>query len=102
MLDDYQDVARSIVEWPDALEVVSFTDHLVDPDALVGRLGGFDVVVAMRERTAFPAAVLERLPDLRLLVTTGLAQRGDRRQRRAATSAWWSPAPGASSATPSS
>ena len=72
VLDDYQDVARSIVEWPDALEVVSFTDHVVDPDELVGRLGGFDVVVAMRERTAFPRAVLERLPDLRLLVTTGL------------------------------
>ena len=71
VLDDYQDVARTIVEWPAGLEVVSFTDHVVDADALVDRLRGFEVVVAMRERTAFPRAVLERLPDLRLLVTTG-------------------------------
>jgi len=71
VLDDYQDVARSIVEWPDSVEVTSFTDHLADEDQLVSRLQGFDVVVAMRERTAFPRSVLERLPDLRLLVTTG-------------------------------
>jgi phosphoglycerate dehydrogenase-like enzyme len=72
VLDDYQDVARSIVEWPAGVEVVSFTDHVDDRDALVERLAGFDVVVAMRERTAFPRSVLERLPDLRLLVTTGV------------------------------
>jgi phosphoglycerate dehydrogenase-like enzyme len=72
VLDDYQDVARTIVDWPAGLEVVAFTDHVADADALVDRLQGFDVVVAMRERTAFPLAVLERLPDLRLLVTTGV------------------------------
>ena len=72
VLDDYQDVATSIVEWPAALDVVSFTDHVADVDDLVERLRGCEVVVAMRERTAFPRAVLDRLPDLRLLVTTGL------------------------------
>jgi phosphoglycerate dehydrogenase-like enzyme len=72
VLDDYQDVAQSIVEWPDGLDVVAFTDHVSDPDQLVARLQGFEVVVAMRERTAFPRSVLERLGDLRLLVTTGL------------------------------
>jgi phosphoglycerate dehydrogenase-like enzyme len=71
VLDDYQDVATTIVEWPTGLEVVPFTDHVADQDELVESLQGFDVVVAMRERTAFPRAVLERLPDLRLLVTTG-------------------------------
>lgn len=71
VLDDYQDVARSIVSWPDPVEVVAFTDHLTGEDALVARLQGFDVVVAMRERTRFPAEVLERLTDLRLLVSTG-------------------------------
>ena len=71
VLDDYQDVAATIVEWPTGMEVVSFTDHVGDEDELVESLRGFDVVVAMRERTAFPRAVLERLPDLRLLVTTG-------------------------------
>jgi len=71
VLDDYQDVARSIVSWPDSVDVVSFTDHAADDDALVNRLRGFDIVVAMRERTPFPRSVLERLPELRLLVTTG-------------------------------
>jgi phosphoglycerate dehydrogenase-like enzyme len=72
VLDDYQDVATKIVEWPAGVEVVSFTDHVASEDELVERLRGFDVVVAMRERTAFPRSVLERLPDLRLLVTTGV------------------------------
>jgi phosphoglycerate dehydrogenase-like enzyme len=72
LLDDYQDVATTIVDWPPEWEVVSFTDHVDGPDELVARLQGFDVLVAMRERTAFPRTVLERLPDLRLLVTTGL------------------------------
>src|SRR5690606_30138635 len=52
-------------------EVRVFTEHIADPDELVRRLAGFDVVVAMRERTPFPESVLSRLPDLRLLVTTG-------------------------------
>jgi phosphoglycerate dehydrogenase-like enzyme len=51
--------------------VVAFADHVADEEDLVARLPPFDVVVAMRERTAFPRGVLERLPNLRLLVTTG-------------------------------
>ena len=43
-----------------------------DEDALAGRLAPFDALVAMRERTPFPRSLIERLPDLRLLVTTGL------------------------------
>ncbi len=73
ILDDYQDVARELADWDSlgAEEVAVFTDHVADPEALVRRLAGFDVVVAMRERTPFDEAVLARLPDLRLLVTTG-------------------------------
>jgi phosphoglycerate dehydrogenase-like enzyme len=73
VLDDYQRVARSLADWGQLHDaaVVCFADHVGDADALVDRLAGFDVVVAMRERTAFPAPVLERLPDLQLLVTTG-------------------------------
>jgi phosphoglycerate dehydrogenase-like enzyme len=74
LLDDYQHVALSLGNWsalPDA-EVVAFADHLDDPDSLVARLSGFDVVVAMRERTPLPGHVLARLPDLKLLVTTGM------------------------------
>ncbi|MFL6097989.1 MAG: D-2-hydroxyacid dehydrogenase family protein [Blastococcus sp.] len=74
VLDDYQSVAARFADWspvPEPVEVVAFPDHLADPDALVERLAPFDVVVAMRERTAFPRSVLERLPNLKLLVTTG-------------------------------
>lgn len=72
ILDDYQNVARDLADW-DSLdgEVIVFTEHIADQQELVDRLAGFDVVVAMRERTAFPAEVLERLSDLRLLVSTG-------------------------------
>jgi len=74
VLDDYQSVASTSADWavlPEPAEVVAFADHVADEEALVARLQPFDVVVAMRERTAFPRGVLERLPNLRLLVTTG-------------------------------
>jgi phosphoglycerate dehydrogenase-like enzyme len=75
ILDDYQGVATSVVDWGPVAgrgRVVAFADHLDDPDALVERLAPFDVVVAMRERTPFPRGVLARLPRLKLLVTTGM------------------------------
>jgi phosphoglycerate dehydrogenase-like enzyme len=74
VLDDYQSVATFYADWsllPEAAEVVEFHDTVTDESALVARLAPYDVVVAMRERTAFPRSVLERLPNLRLLVTTG-------------------------------
>ncbi|MGV6873783.1 D-2-hydroxyacid dehydrogenase family protein [Pseudochelatococcus sp. B33] len=73
ILDDYQNVALRLADW-DSLsdcEVVAFNDYLRDEDDLVARLSDFDVIVAMRERTPFPASLLRRLPGLRLLVTTG-------------------------------
>jgi phosphoglycerate dehydrogenase-like enzyme len=76
VLDDYQDVALSIADWSPLAgrtEVVRYTDHVADADELVQRLADAEVVVAMRERTPFPAELLARLPRLRLLVTTGLA-----------------------------
>ncbi len=54
-------------------EITAFDHHLGGPDDVVAALEPFDVLVAMRERTAFPADVLDRLPNLRLLVTTGPA-----------------------------
>jgi phosphoglycerate dehydrogenase-like enzyme len=75
ILDDYQDVALRSADWstlPLGSEVRVYRDHVAERDALVDRLASFEVVVAMRERTAFPRAVLERLPQLRLLVTTGM------------------------------
>ena len=74
VLDDYQSVAESLADWsqlPGDAEVAFFSDHLASEDALAERLADFDVVIGMRERTPFQRTLLERLPKLRLLVTTG-------------------------------
>lgn len=76
VLDDYQDVAREFGDWArlaDRVELTVLTEHVEDVETLVRRLADAEVVVAMRERTPFPASVLDRLPRLRLLVTTGMA-----------------------------
>lgn len=75
VLDDYQDVARKMTDWsvlPADVEVAVFRDHLTDQAAVARRLKDFDIVMAMRERTPFPRALLEQLPRLRLLTTTGM------------------------------
>ena len=73
ILDDYQDVARSLADWSSIpeLELTVFNDHVADRDAVAQALAPFELVVAMRERTPFDRPLLERLPALRLLVTTG-------------------------------
>ncbi len=74
VLDDYQQVAAELGPWDrlgPGLDLVCVPEHEGDEDALVRLLAGAPVVVAMRERTAFPRSLLARLPDLRLLVTTG-------------------------------
>lgn len=78
VLDDYQGVAEADPHWrdlPAGVEPAFFRDHLRDEDAVAERLAPFQVVVAMRERTPFPASLLARLPNLRLLVTTGMRNR---------------------------
>jgi phosphoglycerate dehydrogenase-like enzyme len=75
VLDDYQGVALEMADWsvlPSDCQVQVFRDHLTDLDALVERLRDFEVVTCMRERTPFGRDLLERLPNLRLLVTTGM------------------------------
>ena len=75
ILDDYQSVALTLADWgrlKGKAEVVSFADHVKSDDALVARLSAFDAVCRMRERTAFPRAILERLPRLKLILATGL------------------------------
>lgn len=76
VLDDYQRVALSIADWSEVAahhEIDVLHEHIEDVDALVDRLRDSEIVVAMRERTRFPASTLARLPALRLLVTTGMA-----------------------------
>ena len=75
LLDDYQDIAMKSADWrrlPADAEVVPFHDHVGDLDALADRLADFEVIVAMRERTPFRRDLLSRLPQLKLLVTTGM------------------------------
>jgi phosphoglycerate dehydrogenase-like enzyme len=74
VLDDYQGRARDYADWT-SLEPgveVEFFREPISRDALGVTLAEFDVLVLMRERTAFPRSVLEELPNLRLLVTTGM------------------------------
>jgi phosphoglycerate dehydrogenase-like enzyme len=73
VLDDYQRVAAGCADWSSlAADVEFFNRHLGGEEALVDALAGYDVIVAMRERTPFQRSLLERLPDLRLLITTGM------------------------------
>ncbi len=76
LLDDYQDVALAMADWPGlgaGVRSEAFHDHLTDEGTIADRLGPFDVIVAMRERTPFPRSLLARLPALRLLITTGMS-----------------------------
>ncbi len=73
ILDDYQNCALGLADWKGlGVKVTTFLDHLDDPAALAERLADFEIVVAMRERTPFTAALFDKLPNLKLLVTTGL------------------------------
>jgi hypothetical protein len=74
VLDDYQGVALSVVDWSKVSEranITVFRDHLTDQDAVAERLALFDVVCVMRERTPMPASLLKRLPRLKLIASTG-------------------------------
>lgn len=76
ILDDYQRVASSAADWsvlPGKPELVCFSAPMRSEAERVATLRGFEVIVAMRERTPFPASLLRALPELRLLVTTGAA-----------------------------
>jgi len=74
ILDDYQRVALSMADWPSigaGVSVHPFHDRLGTEDQVAERLRNFDVIVAMRERTPLRGSLIERLPLLKLIVTTG-------------------------------
>jgi D-3-phosphoglycerate dehydrogenase len=75
ILDDYQNVALTLADWSKVkgdIEIKVFNEHLGGADNVVAALADFAIVCAMRERTVFPRAVIEALPALKLLVTTGM------------------------------
>jgi phosphoglycerate dehydrogenase-like enzyme len=74
ILDDYQNVALSMADWSplaNLAEITVFNDHVADIGNLIQRLLPFDVICVMRERTPLPRAVIERLPNLKLIASTG-------------------------------
>ncbi len=75
VLDDYLRCAAAAADWASfGAEIDFFYDTLHQIDALVARLAPYDVLVTMRERTRFPRAVLEKLPNLKLIAATGRRQ----------------------------
>lgn len=79
ILDDYQRIAFTIADWSPLqgrVKVDVYTETLHDEDALVERLKPYPIICAMRERTKFPASLLDRLPNLKLIATTGFQNRG--------------------------
>ena len=75
ILDDYQGVALTMADWSaveSRADLRVLRERLANDDALVAAVADCEIVVAMRERTPFGAGVFARLPQLRLLVTTGM------------------------------
>lgn len=75
ILDDYQNVALKSADWSKVksdVDIKVFSEHLGAAQSVVATLKDYAIVVAMRERTAFPRAVIEALPNLKLLITTGM------------------------------
>jgi phosphoglycerate dehydrogenase-like enzyme len=74
ILDDYQDVALRLADWSAVrrrAEITVFNDHLADPAAVAERLRPFDVVCVLRERTPLSRDILQQLPRLKLIASTG-------------------------------
>jgi D-3-phosphoglycerate dehydrogenase len=75
ILDDYQNVVLKFADWSalkDRVDIKVFCEHLGGPDKVIAALQGFEIIVAMRERTPFPKKVIDALPALKLLITTGM------------------------------
>jgi len=75
ILDDYQDAAQSRGDFGKLAGTVEFSiirENIAETPALLDRLAPFEIIVAMRERTRFDAERLAGLPNLKLLITTGM------------------------------
>jgi phosphoglycerate dehydrogenase-like enzyme len=74
ILDDYQNVALQLADWSAVRrhgEITVFNDHVADPADIVERLRPFDVICVMRERTPLTSEILQQLPNLKLIASTG-------------------------------
>jgi phosphoglycerate dehydrogenase-like enzyme len=78
IIDDFEKVALELAPWENLgrnIKIDVFSDHILAEDALVDRLLPYDILVIMRERTPFPKSLIERLTNLKLLVTSGRVNR---------------------------
>jgi phosphoglycerate dehydrogenase-like enzyme len=74
ILDDYQNAALKLADWSPVAgraEITVFNDHVSDPLALVERLLPFDIICVMRERTPLPRSIIQQLPQLKMIASTG-------------------------------
>ena len=74
ILDDWQDVARGSADWSplaSRTNLTFFADAFDTEDEAAAALADFDILLTMRERTAFPETLLRRLPKLRMIGITG-------------------------------
>ena len=74
LLDDYQNVALKLADWSTVAEradITVFNDHVSDPSALVKRLLPFDIICVMRERTPLTRSIMQQLPQLKMIASTG-------------------------------
>ena len=74
VLDDYQNAALESADWSllaHQADITVFQDHLAEPEAVIERLLPFDVICVMRERSPLPRGIIERLPNLKLIASTG-------------------------------
>ena len=75
ILDDYLNLALAVADWSkvkDRVDLTVFNQPFASPDAAADALKDFEIICAMRERTPFPRAMFARLPNLKLLITSGL------------------------------
>jgi phosphoglycerate dehydrogenase-like enzyme len=75
ILDDYLNLSLAVADWSkveDRVDVTVFREPFVSPDATASALKDFEIICAMRERTPFPRTMFERLPKLKLLITSGM------------------------------
>lgn len=75
ILDDYFNLALDVADWPklsDRIDASVFSHPFASEQAAASALADFDIICAMRERTGFPKSLFERLPKLKLLLTSGM------------------------------
>ncbi|WWC68765.1 uncharacterized protein I206_102699 [Kwoniella pini CBS 10737] len=80
VLDDYNNLSPEYTSnLPSNLDITVYNDTILpvpDPQPLIDRLKPYEILVTMRERTPLPAKIIDSLPNLKLILTTGLRNRG--------------------------